>query len=146
MLIRASSLAGLVALLGCGGPLGLLPGGELSGETVTAPPAWDFLGTSGQMQLETRPGEPYSVNINYTMMDGQMYANAGDTETQWVKNIADDPRVRIRLDGRIYLASAERITDAAEIARFGKVWTSQGRFFRDPAELDPAFVYLLVPR
>jgi hypothetical protein len=146
MLFRVSSLASLVAMLGCGGPLGVLPGGRLSGESAAAPAVWDSVGNSGQIQLETRPEDPYSVNINYTVLDEQMYANAGDTETQWVKNLAADPRARIRLDGRIYPVRAERVTDPGEMARFGKVWTSQGRFYRDPSELDPAFVYRLMPR
>ncbi len=146
MYSRLSFVAGLVVILGCGGPMGLLPGGKLSGETTAPPAEWDSVGQYGQMQLETRPEDPYSVNINYTLVGGQMYANAGDTETQWVKNIAADPRIRIRLDGRIYLGLAERVTDPAEIARFGKVWASQGRFYRDPSELDPAFVFRLLPR
>ena len=146
MLIRRSSLAALVALLGCGGPLGLLPGGKLTGESASWPPAWDALGNSGQMQLETNPEKPYSVNINYTIMDGQMYANAGDTETEWVKNLTADPRARIRLGDRIYPVTAERITDRAEMVRFGKVWASQGSFYRDPSELDQAWVYRLLPR
>ena len=133
-------------VLACGGPLGLLPGGKLAGPVEPPPADWSAAGEYGHIELETRPEDPYSVNIAYTVMDGQLYANAGDTETQWVQNIADDPRVLIRMDDVLYPLMAERVTDADEIARFGKAWTSQGYFYRDPAELGEVWVYRLLPR
>jgi hypothetical protein len=146
MKIRLLSLllAGLVSA--CGGPLGLLPGGKLAGSVRPPPADWATAGEYGFAELETRPEEPYSVNIAYTVLDGQLYANAGDTETQWVINIADDPRVVIRMDDVLYPLTAERVTDVAEIARFGKVWTRQGYFHRDPADLGEVWVYRLIPR
>ena len=151
MTTRACLLALLVVLVvaagGCGGgPIGVMPGGKLSGPEAMVPANWGAAGEYGGMELETRPDDPYSVNIAYTVVDGILYANAGDTETQWVKNMDADPRVAIRLDGVIYALRAERVTSAAEIARFGAAWTSQGRFYRDPAELDQAWVYRLVRR
>ena len=132
--------------LACGGPLGLFPGGKLAGSVQPPPANWAGAGEYGLIELETRPDEPYSVNIAYTVVDGDLYANAGDTETQWVKNIAADPRVLIRMDDVIYPLTAERVTDADEIARFGRAWTRQGYFYRDPAELGEVWVYRLVPR
>ena len=80
------------------------------------------------------------------MIEGSLYINAGDTETQWVKNMTADPLIRLRLDGVLYELRAERVTDVAAIARFGEVWTSQSMFMRDPSELDEAFVYRLIGR
>jgi hypothetical protein len=143
----AAAALSLTMLSGCGGgPLGVLPGGKLSGDPAAVPGNWDAAGEYGFMQLETDPSAPYSVNIAYTVIDGVVYVNAGDTETQWVKNMDSDPRVLIGLDGAIYPLRAERVTASAEIARFGKVWTSQSSFHRDPAGLDQAWVYRLVPR
>ena len=47
----------------CGGPFLVFPGGSLSGEVASAPPGgWPAL-ESGVFAVETRPGDPYSVNI-----------------------------------------------------------------------------------
>ena len=137
----------VVVLAGaCNGPVGLMSGGKLEGEVKPVPENWAFLGESGQMQLETKPGAPYSVNVNYTILDGTMYVNAGDTETVWVKNIAANPAVRLRIGDAIYELRAERVTDPAEIARFGKVWTAQSMFLRDPSQFEEVWVYRVQPR
>ena len=140
-------LAIALSALGCGGgPFGLFPGGSLSGETRPPPALWSSLGTAGTAQLETNPAEPYSVNLAFTVVDEKLYLNAGDTETQWVRNMDADPRVRLRIEGVIYELRAERVSDPVEVARFGKAWTSQSSLMRDPAELDEAWVYRLHPR
>jgi hypothetical protein len=113
---------------------------------AAAPSDWIFAGEYGFMELEARPEEPYSVNIAYTVVDGNLYANAGDTETQWVKNMASNPLVVVAMDGELYLLHAQRVTDADELARFGATWTRQGSFHRDPSKLDQAWVYRLRPR
>ena len=66
-LVLAALLTGTVA---CGGPLLIFPGGELSGEVVTEPVEdWSFLSDSF-IDLETRPDDPYSVQLNYIVRDG----------------------------------------------------------------------------
>ena len=146
MSFRLLALPLVLAALGCNGPIGLLPGGELDGEARPAPTDWTFAGDYGTVQLETRPGDPYSVNIAFTVLDGRLYINAGDTETQWVKNIASNPLVRLRMDGALYDLRAERVMDADEIAAFAGAWTSQSMFRRDPTGLDEAWIYRLVSR
>ncbi len=131
---------------GCNGPTLLLAGGKLAGESRIAPSDWAFAGEYGTVQLETRPGDPYSVNVAFTIVDRRLYINAGDTETQWVKNITANPRVRLRMDGVLYDLQAERVTNTAEIAAFGKAWTGQSMVRRDPAELDEIWMYRLVSR
>lgn len=142
-----SFVLALAALtLACNDPFVLLPGGRLGGETHPAPPGFAFAESSGTAQLETRPQDPYSVNIVYTVLDGRLYVNAGDTESTWVKHMQADPNVRLRVDGVVYDLRAERVTDRNEIVAFGKAWTSQSAFRRDPASFDQVFVYRLVPR
>ena len=138
-------LLGMLALA-CNGPLGVLPGGELAGESRSTPPDWTGVQKAGTVQLETRPEEPYSVNISYRVVDGRLYINAGDTETEWVKHIAANPDVRLRMDGVLYALRAQRVNDRAEIARFGKAWTGDSMFLRDPAQFDEVWVYRLRPR
>ncbi len=143
---RLLALPLVLAALGCNGPMGLLPGGELNGEVRPAPADWAFAGDAGTVQLETRPEDPYSVNIAFTVLGGRLYINAGDTETQWVKNIASNPLVRLRLDGVLYDLRAERVMDADEIAAFAGAWTGQSMFRRDPTGLDEVWIYRLVSR
>ena len=146
MTLRLHCLLAMLAALACNGPTGLLPGGKLDGEPRPVPTDWSTFGEYGTAQLETKPEEPYSVNIAYTILDGRVYLNAGATETEWVKNIAANPHVRLRIDGALYDLRAERVMDADEIAAFGEVWTSQSMFMRDPSELDEVWVYRLAAR
>ena len=137
----------LVALLAlaCGDPFVLLPGGRLDGEVRANPgekPLPDGYGTG---QLETNPADPYSVNLVYTVLDGRIYVNAGDEERAWTKNLEADPRARLRVDDVIYELRAERVTDRAEIAEFGKAWLGQSTFRQDPSSFAQVWVYRLVP-
>ena len=143
-LILALALA--AALVGCNGPTAVFPGGALDGETQAAPTDWEFAGSYGTVQLETRPEDPYSVNIAFTVVEGRLYINAGDTETQWVQNMTSNPLVRLRMDGLLYDLRAKRVTDEDEITAFAKAWTDQSMFRRDPTELDEVWIYRLVPR
>ena len=147
--LRARTLlSSLVVALGCNGPLFLLPGGALEGESSAAPSDWSFAGDYGTAQLETHPdrGEPYSVNLAYTIMDGVLYVNAGGTETQWVKNMKVNPLVRLAVDGSLYDLRAERVTDQEEIAAFSGAWLAQSTFRRDPLGYEEVWIYRLVAR
>lgn len=145
MSIRILALFLLLAV-GCSGPFAYFPGAALEGEVKPVPADWAFAGDYGLAQLETKPAEPYSVNIAYTIMDGGVYINAGDTETQWVQNMNVDPNVRLRVDDVIYEMTSERITDEQAIASFGKAWTAQSTFRRDTAELEEVWLYRLSRR
>ena len=80
------------------------------------------------------------------MINEILYVNAGDSETQWVKNMNANPNVRLRMDDVIYRLKAERVTRKDEIAAFGEAWTSKSMFHRDPTELDEVWIYRLVTR
>ena len=146
MTFRSISIAILLSTLGCNGPTFLLPGGALEGEVQPTPASWAFAGESGTIQLETNPAEPYSVNLAYTVLSDRFYVNAGDTETQWVKHMTADPRVRLRIGDAVYELEAVRVTDPEEILAFGEAWTSQSFFRRDPREYDQVWLYYLTPR
>jgi len=85
----------------CGGPFLLFPGGELSGEVVSEPVVdWSFT-SSGVLDLETRPEDPYSVAINFVVREGKLYIDPAEGR-RWLEHIREDPRVRIRIEGGIY--------------------------------------------
>ena len=142
-----SALALALTSAACNGPFGLLPGGELSGEPAPTPSDWRFAGSAGTAQLETRAAEAYSVNLGYTVVEGSLYINAGNTETNWVKNISGNAEVRLRVDGRVYESRAVRVTEPAEIDAFSEAWTGQSFFRRDPRELDgEVWIYRIAAR
>lgn len=143
--LRAALLLGMVFLVGCGGPFGMIPGGRMEGTSAQWDQTWSKVGDSGIGEIETNPADPYSVTVAYTVVDGQLYVNAGNSEKRWAKNTVDDPNVRFRIDGEIYDLRAIRVEDPAEIARFGKAWT-QGWFRRDPTQFDEVWIFRLVPR
>jgi hypothetical protein len=137
-----------VALImsGCNGPLPFMSGGALSGDERPAPEEWALDEDFATVQLETRPEDPYSVNISYTQIAGRLYINAGDTEKKWVTHMEVNPLVRLRTGDVIYLARAERVVDPAEVSEFGDAWVSHSMFLRDPDDLEEVWVYRLVPR
>lgn len=135
-----------LALAGCNGPWLLLPGGTLDGVVKPVPADWASLAPFGTVQLETSPDEPYSVNIACMLIDGALQINAGDTETAWVKNMAANPNIRLRVRGGVYELKASRITSAEEIAAFGAEWMKQGSWARDPTKLEQVWIYRLDPR
>jgi hypothetical protein len=121
----AALLAALTAslLTGCG-PLGPIPGGALDGQEHSgAPPDWRSLADVDQIQLETRPSDPYSVNTWMGVYRGRPYVptsmilGADDpTDRQWVKNVLEDPNVRVRVEGVVYPLRAVRVKDDVELA------------------------------
>ena len=146
MIVRPLAFALLALAAACSGPLPFMSGGKLSGEDRAAPSEWALDEDFGVVQLETHPEDPYSVNIAYTQLAGRLYIYAGDTETQWVKNMEANPVVRLRHADVVYTLQAERVSDAGEISEFAEVWNNASMFHRDPAELDEVWLYHLVAR
>lgn len=105
MAMRATSILALLVALGCGGPFLVFPGGALSGEVVGDPVAdWSFL-EDRFIELETRPDEPYSVQLNYFVVDGKLYVDPAEGR-RWLEHLRTDPRVRVRAGGRVYPCNA----------------------------------------
>ena len=119
MRLRAAAIAAplAVALAGCNGPLLVFPGGALGGEVVDPPPTdWSFA-TDRFIELETRPGDPYSVELNYFVKDGKLYVDPAEGR-RWLDHIRADPRVRVRLGGKVYPLKATLVDDPVELEGF----------------------------
>ena len=124
MRVAAALLATLLAaplatlLAGCGGPLLAIPGGALAGEPAAVPASWGASHT-GVLELETRPGDPYSVQVNYVVRDGRLYVDPADGR-RWLVNrgfLVGDP-------GRRALPVVE--TPAGHVTLTGLVWPELG--------------------
>lgn len=119
------------------GPLGPIPGPELSGSLVTGPVVdWSFVDDVKVIQVETDPQQPYSVSTWLTRLEQHIYVFAGDETSPWVRNIAEDPRVRIRIEGRIYERRAVRVDDLETLRAF--LTRLREKYEDDPA-FDPEF-------
>jgi hypothetical protein len=105
----------LLALLvaACGGPIGPIPGGELDGEVVEEHPSdWSFTDEIETIEVETRPDDPYSVTTWCIADGGSIYVGAsGGKRSRWVRNLLADPRVRLRIAGKLYERKAVRVMD-----------------------------------
>ena len=112
-----AALAVALVASACGGPTLGIPGGELSGEVVTEPvDDWSFVDDLF-VDLETRPDDPYSVELNYIVMDGRLYIDPAEGRT-WLEYIRADPDVRVRFDGRVYPMKAVLVGRPGELEGF----------------------------
>ena len=140
--MRALGLCVLLALAGCG-PLGPLSGGKLGGSPHTRPVAdWAFVAEQETCQLETNPADPYSVNTWCVGIGARLYVPTSmirgpklPSERDWVKNVANDPAVRIRIGDAVYERVAVRVTDVAEYDAARAAL--EQKYELDPAERDP---------
>jgi uncharacterized protein DUF2255 len=124
----------------CSRPFALLPGGALGGEPAAVPASWAFTDAVQTVQLETRPADPYSVNIWVVAIAPNLYVHAGANRSAWVEHIEADPRVRLRVGDSIYELSAARVVDQAEFDRFSAAYDQ--KYGRRPRNENVAEAYL----
>ena len=111
---------------------GLWLSGELAQEPVTD---WDWVNEvndpvrGNTIMLETRTwyGIPHSVVINPTPRGERLYIGGSEQDfrldrgfpdsKRWWANIERDPRVRMKIDGRIYEMTVAHVADQAEVAQ-----------------------------
>jgi hypothetical protein len=132
-LSRAVLLLAALALAACGGPLGWVPGGKLEGEpTDVAIADWSFVKRVENLQLETDPADPYSVNIWFVTEDAKLWVFAGGGETStWAKNLFADPHAIVRIEGKLYPRRAVRVTDPEEILHVEQLYLEKYDYTRD---------------
>ena len=111
------------------------PGLWLSGEVVREPVTnWDWVNEvddpvrGNTIMLETRTwyGISHSVVINPTPRGDELYIGGSEQDfrlerefpksKRYWANIERDPRVRVKIDGRIYEMTAVHVADQAEVA------------------------------
>jgi hypothetical protein len=102
------------------GPLGIVPGGRLGGPLAADQnPDWSFTRDVQTIAVEVSPDDPLSVTTWVFTLDGALYVAADffNPLKRWPRRALDDPRVRLRIDGRIYERRAVLVTDPALIVR-----------------------------
>ena len=144
-LLITLSLA-LTILLGCSGPFLLLPGGEIEGPVAETPESWAFTDAVSTVQVETRPEDPYSINIWAVALGDALYLHAGGNRTAWIENLEQDPRARVAVEGTLYEVAASRVEDAAEFARFADAYERKYGSRPRNENIDEIFVYRLGAR
>ena len=110
---------------------GLWLKGEVVREEVTN---WDFAnhvndpirGNTIMLESRTWYGIPHSVTIGVVGRGTKLYIHAHSDENRmhipfpndkaWTRNVARDPRVRLKIAGKIYDATVVLMTDRAEVA------------------------------
>ena len=112
------------------------PGLWLRGEVVKTPVTdWSFLPPNALMAVQTRewrfPLLATSVTTAYTIVNHKMYVPSSypagvvfPEGRRWNRNIAHDPRVRLKIGTRLYDRVLVRITDPAEVAALTRSFVS----------------------
>lgn len=121
MVYRLAAMLVLPLLLGCG-PTLLLPGGALGDTSSTPPRDWTWTDEVSTIQLETRPEDPYSVNLWVVGIAQKLYVHAGANRSNWVENIESDAAVRVQIDEQIFELVAIRVEDQAEFDVFSDAY------------------------
>ena len=112
------------------------PGLWLAGEVVREPVTnWDWVyevndpirGNSIMLETRTWYGIPHSVTINPTARGDKFYIGGSEQDfrlkkefpdsKRWWANIERDPRVRMKIDGKIYEMTVALVADRAEVAQ-----------------------------
>ena len=121
MKIRNLVIGILFLIAGCG-PILIFPGGELDGETSSAPGDWSSLDDVKTIQLETRPEDPYSVNIWAIGISSHVYIHAGTNRSTWVEHMESNPNIRVRIVDQLYELRASRVVLKPEFDDFSNAY------------------------
>lgn len=128
------------------GPTLVFPGGELHGTPATTPDDWSFTEEISTIQIETRPGDPYSVNIWAVGIDERLYIHAGANRATWVEHLEVDPAVRARIEDRIYGLEAVRVESQAEFDVFADAYDAKYGVRPRNENVDEVYLFALVAR
>jgi hypothetical protein len=69
------------------------------------------------VDLETRPEDPYSIELNYFVREGKLYIDPTPGRT-WYTYLKANPRVRIRFGDEVYLVDAVLVGKPGELEGF----------------------------
>jgi hypothetical protein len=146
---RLALAAAAVVLAACSTmqPVGWMHGGRLTGEVITAPVEdWSFTRDLKKIQVETNPASPYSVNVWCVAKGPNLWVTAGSRSSDWAQNALADPRVRVRVAGKIYERLAVPVRDPAEVELVLRLYEEKYDFERSPNGVFGPTQFRLDPR
>jgi hypothetical protein len=125
-----------------------------TGEVVSTPiDDWSFAAKPSTIVLETRSPYfiPHAVRVKPIVMDKQIYIPSGQyrmdrgyPDRLWASNVFRDPRIRLKIDGKLYEMNLILVTNRAEaeklLHRNPEMWT------RDPNGQERQVGYLHIYR
>ena len=117
-----------------------LASGGLQGTTAAPPAEWGSQGEVKIVQLETRPADPYTVNLWMVAIDSNIYVYAGGKHARWGQHIDADPNVRLRIGDNVYALRAQRVNDDEEFQKFAAGWFA--KYSSDRRDDNPRDTYL----
>ncbi|HTO55627.1 MAG TPA: hypothetical protein VMR50_19750 [Myxococcota bacterium] len=128
------------------GPLGPFSGGDFrSGSEAAVPSDWSFASAARTFELELPPGAGRSITAGFAVLDGKLYVpSLFARQKRWPSLVLADPRVRIRLEGKIYALRAARVEDPGTLQRVGPL--IQERYGEHGVFGDRDWVFALTPR
>jgi len=115
----------MLFLAGCSEPFIVFAGQRLSGEESAPPADWSALETIDTMQLETRPDNPYSVNVWAVGIGPDLYIGTGPDGTRWSRHLDEDRNVRFRVEGQVYALRAYPVTEPDERRRVAEAYVAK---------------------
>ncbi len=113
------------AVLGCGAPMGPIPGGTLEGPEAPWPEDWAFTRDIENVLLETKPEDPYSVTLWAVYVDDSFYVAGASSESRWVDNVLQQSEIRLAIEGTLYEGRASRVIDEGELRSVGDAYTTK---------------------
>ena len=137
---------GLMAFLvmGCAEYLPM-SGGALEGRVVPLPQSLDQIVEDNIIQLETRAGDAYSVNLVGVELH-HLHVFAGDNKANWVEDIEQNSNVRLRSGDEIYELAAVRVNDPEMFAAFSNAWEAKYGNRPQNESVEETYLYRLSPR
>ena len=144
-LVLALSASFLACSLACG-PLLVMPGGALEGQAEPTPSDWVWTDEVSTIQLETRPSDPYSVNIWVIAIGDNLYVHAGANRSTWIENMEVDPAVRIQIDGRVFELAASRVGEQSEFDAFSNAYEAKYSARPRNESVSEAYLFRLAAR
>ena len=109
---------------------------------VAAPASWSSV--PDVIQLETRPDDPYSVNIWALVESGNLYL--ATENARWLAHIRADDRVRVRIEGMLYALRAEKVTEVEEMNRLAAAYKKKYDYEIDTTSFASANAFRLMAR
>jgi hypothetical protein len=118
---RVAPLAAFLLLLAPA--CGPVPGGSLSGTPTPVPPDWatELEDDRGFCEIESRPEDPHSIQLECFLYEGRLYAQSHRWALapwwpveSWASIWIEHPGVRVRIDGRIFELRAVHVTDPGQ--------------------------------